>query len=93
MEENKLANKVNSFYVKGDRAEYTGEIRQVAGMPLYIGVLVEGHKIGKEVCTYIPPFGTCPLSDRVVRDYNEQQEQFRKLSNLAKLQHQTKKRT
>jgi hypothetical protein len=71
------------FYVKGDRAEYTGEVRQVAGVPFHIGILREGARIGQEVGTYTPPGGTNPLQDQSAKDYRDQQEQFKRLKTPA----------
>lgn len=46
---------MNSHYINGDRAEYTGESKLLHGRVAYEVKIIEGHRAGELAWTYIPP--------------------------------------
>ncbi len=68
-----------SFYLNGDRAEYTGETTELAGATLYVGKMVEGHRKGEAVVTQTRPDGTSPNDGKFTAAWHKQQEEFKRL--------------
>lgn len=70
-------------YINGNRAEYTGEIREIAGGTFHVVKITEGTKAGQEAVTMRPPSGPDPFAEAQQAQWQSEQADFRKLNEPA----------
>jgi hypothetical protein len=68
-------------YVNGDLAEYTGETREISGGTFYVVNMLEGTKAGQEAVIRRAPAGTDPNTAEKQAEWQQQQEEFRRLNS------------
>jgi hypothetical protein len=71
-------------YINGDKAEYTGETREIAGGTFHVVKFLEGLRAGKEGVTQRGPDGVSPNDARAKAEWQRQQEDARKIAAAQK---------
>ncbi|MFY7895512.1 MAG: hypothetical protein ACOVP8_04705 [Phycisphaerales bacterium] len=72
-------------YINGDKAEYTGETREIAGGTFYVVKFLEGDREGTEGVTQRRPDGTSPDDGRAQAEWQQQQADARKIAAAEEL--------
>jgi hypothetical protein len=72
-------------YINGDKAEYTGETREIAGGTFYVVKFLEGNREGTEGVTQRRPDGTSPDDGRAQAEWQQQQADARKIAAAEEL--------
>lgn len=72
-------------YINGDKAEYTGEMREIAGGTFYVVKFLEGDREGTEGVTQRRPDGTSPDDGRAQAEWQRQQADARKIAAAEEL--------
>ena len=71
-------------YINGDKVEFTGETRDIAGGKFYVFKFLEGTRAGKEGVTQRGPDGKSPDDGRAQAEFRQQQEDARKIAAAQK---------